>query len=781
MNTLDRNWELFCSKLEQVKHNNNSIVAICPSHNDKSPSLTASCNSEKILVKCQAGCSFDAVVSVLGMEQSQFFAPKEKLLSKKIVARYRYEDKEGNHAFDVVRFEPKNFRPQRPDGKWSLEGVERVPYRLPQMLEAIQVGKGIVLVEGEKDVEAATNIGLVATTFAGGAGKWHKEYSKWFQEAKVICLPDNDDAGRKGMHIIATEIVKVAKSVRWLELPDLPEKGDLSDWLNIPDNDKKVFEILVTNAPQWDPNYLHITLADLELGERLNILNGVNEIWLEPREISPELLPVDRLTSELLPSPLRDWLLDISHRMQVPLDFPTGACVVVMSSIIGTRLSICPKKKDPWQVVPNLWGGLIQKPSQLKSPPVKEVLRPMKELETEAFKKFEVDNIEYLKEARKFEMRQKILEKKLETALKKNNSSEISNVEIELEELESNPPKEPKLRRYQTQDTTIEKLQDMLRENPQGIFIFRDELNGFLMKMKKDGHDEDEDFHIEGWAGDGSFTLDRIGRGTVRSELICESIFGTIQPTRIIPHIRQTKSNTNNSGFIQRFQIMTYPDSENWEYIDKSPNIAASRRAFKCFKEIAQMDFRTLKGCIAEDNKMPYMRFSDDGQELFIAWLHDLQEKLSNPEISPIIREHFGKYRSLMPSLALQFHLIDIADGMSSGPVSLSAAQMAAAWCEYLESHARRIYGMAEDITERAAGILANRIQAGKLENNFSAREVQRKGWELLTEKEVVKGALQDLVEANWLREIILSSTSKGGPIKVEYEINPKITSDGTA
>jgi len=781
MNTLDRNWELFCSKLEQVKHNNNSIVAICPSHNDKSPSLTASCNSEKILVKCQAGCSFDAVVSALGMEQSQFFAPKEKLLSKKIVARYRYEDKEGNHAFDVVRFEPKNFRPQRPDGKWSLEGVERVPYRLPQMLEAIQVGKGIVLVEGEKDVEAATNIGLVATTFAGGAGKWHKEYSKWFQEAKVICLPDNDDAGRKGMHIIATEIVKVAKSVRWLELPDLPEKGDLSDWLNIPDNDKKVFEILVTNAPQWDPNYLHITLADPELGERLNILNSVDEIWLEPQEITPELLPVDKFNSELLPIPLREWLLDISHRMQVPLDFPSGACVVVMSSIIGTRLSICPKKKDPWQVVPNLWGGLIQKPSQLKSPPVKEVLRPMKELETEAFKKFDEDNFQYEKEFRVFEMKKRVCEERMKSALKKNKDTDFSVAENDLEKLESNPPKEPKLRRYQTQDTTIEKLQDMLSENPQGIFIFRDELNGFLMKMKKDGHDEDEDFHIEGWAGDGSFTLDRIGRGTVRSELICESIFGTIQPTRIIPHIRQTKSDTKNSGFIQRFQIMLFPDSENWEYIDKSQNSAAARRAFNCFKEIANMDFRSLKGCITEVNKIPYMRFSEDAQELFIAWLHELQEKLCNPENSPIIREHFGKYRSLMPSLALQFHLVDIADGMSSGPVSLSAAQMAAAWCEYLESHARRIYGMAEDITARAAGILADRIQAGKLENNFTAREVQRKGWELLSEKEVVKGALQDLVEANWLREIILSATSKGGPIKVEYEINPKITSDGTA
>jgi hypothetical protein len=147
------------------------------------------------------------------------------------------------------------------------------------------------------------------------------------------------------MHHIASEISKVAKSVRWLELPYIPEKGDLSDWLKITDNDKNAFEILVTNAPQWDPNFLSTSLADLEVGERLNILNSVDEIWLEPQEITPALLPVDKFNSELLPIPLREWLLDISHRMQVPLDFPSGACVVVMSSIIGTRLSICPKKK----------------------------------------------------------------------------------------------------------------------------------------------------------------------------------------------------------------------------------------------------------------------------------------------------------------------------------------------------------------------------------------------------------------------------------------------------
>jgi len=248
MNTLVDNWELFCSKLEQVKHNKKGIAALCPSHNDENPSLTASCNSEKILVKCQAGCSFDNIVSVLGMEQSQFFAPKETSIPKKIVARYRYEDREGNHAFDVVRFDPKDFRQCKPDGNWSLEGVERVPYHLPQLLEGTKEGKDILLLEGEKDCDNVEKIGLVATTFAGGAGKWREEYSKWFQEAKVICLPDNDSAGRKGMYFIASEIVKVAKSVRWLELPDIPAKGDLSDWLKIDGNNIEKFSSLVRQS-----------------------------------------------------------------------------------------------------------------------------------------------------------------------------------------------------------------------------------------------------------------------------------------------------------------------------------------------------------------------------------------------------------------------------------------------------------------------------------------------------------------------------------------------------
>ena len=176
MNTLLENWELFYSKLEQVKHNNNSIVALCPFHNDKNPSLSASYTDKKILVKCHTGCTFEQIISSLGMEKRQFSTPKEKTPPKKPVATYRYEDKYGGHVMDVVKFKPKDFRPRRPDGNYSLEGVERVPYRLPQMLAGIKDDKDIHILEGEKDCDNAEGLGLVATTFAGGAGKWREEY-----------------------------------------------------------------------------------------------------------------------------------------------------------------------------------------------------------------------------------------------------------------------------------------------------------------------------------------------------------------------------------------------------------------------------------------------------------------------------------------------------------------------------------------------------------------------------------------------------------------------------
>ena len=249
---LDKEWKIFCSKLQKVKPTSNGIEALCPAHDDKSPSLTASFTKDKILFKCQVGCSFESVVSALGMEENQFFAQEEKAQPKTIESTYRYEDKDGNHVMDVVRFKPKAFLPRRPDGKYSLEGIIRVPYRLPQMLEAVKDNKTILLVEGEKDCDNLAKLGLTATTFPGGAGKWREDYLQWFKGASIACLPDNDNPGKEGMHLLASKISPAASSILWLEIPGIPDKGDISDWLKDEDNDLKKFkEIAEKRATPW--------------------------------------------------------------------------------------------------------------------------------------------------------------------------------------------------------------------------------------------------------------------------------------------------------------------------------------------------------------------------------------------------------------------------------------------------------------------------------------------------------------------------------------------------
>jgi hypothetical protein len=152
----------------------------------------------------------------------------------RIVATYDYVDEAGEVLFQVVRYDPKTFRQRRPDGRgwsWSVKGVRQVPYRLPELLEAIADGKTVFVVEGEKDADALWRANLPATCNAGGAGKWSAAFAPLFAGADVVILPDNDDAGHAHRDAVAASLRGVAASVRSLELPGLPPKGDVSDFL----------------------------------------------------------------------------------------------------------------------------------------------------------------------------------------------------------------------------------------------------------------------------------------------------------------------------------------------------------------------------------------------------------------------------------------------------------------------------------------------------------------------------------------------------------------------
>ncbi len=173
-----------------------------------------------------------------------------------VVATYNYADEDGGLIFRVERLEPKGFRQSRPDGRggwvYNLEGVRRVPYRARELVRALANGSTIVIVEGEKDADRVAELGLAATTFAGGASGWREDYGEWFIDANVVVIPDNDAPGAKYAATIALSLAGMARSVRILELPNLPRKGDVSDWL---DAGGRAAELkrLIAESPAWEP------------------------------------------------------------------------------------------------------------------------------------------------------------------------------------------------------------------------------------------------------------------------------------------------------------------------------------------------------------------------------------------------------------------------------------------------------------------------------------------------------------------------------------------------
>jgi len=204
----------------------------CPAHTDSSPSLSiTSPEGGRVLVHCQAGCSQDTVVAAL---RERGLWPEAQRASGQPAVTYDYADEQGNLLFQVVRKPGKVFQQRRPDGKdgwiWNLEGVRRVPYRLPQLLAA-DPSQWVFVPEGERDVNNLSLLGLVATTNPGGAGKWREEFSPYFKGRKVAILPDNDTPGQAHAQDVARKLTGHAAETRLVNLPGLPPGGDVSDWL----------------------------------------------------------------------------------------------------------------------------------------------------------------------------------------------------------------------------------------------------------------------------------------------------------------------------------------------------------------------------------------------------------------------------------------------------------------------------------------------------------------------------------------------------------------------
>ena len=217
----------------------------CPVHEDRKASLSLAQGDAGAVLYCQAGCETSAILDVLKLGWADLFDEPRKAREqapRRVVAEYKYTDEDGELLFVKVRYEPKDFRVKRPDGRggwtYKLGGTRRVLYRLPDVLAAIRDRKTVFLVEGEKDADRLAGLGYTATCNFDGAAKagyrpkWRPEYGDMLREADVVIVRDRDEAGEGHARAAYADLKAKAASVRVVQAAVTSKGADLSDHLN---------------------------------------------------------------------------------------------------------------------------------------------------------------------------------------------------------------------------------------------------------------------------------------------------------------------------------------------------------------------------------------------------------------------------------------------------------------------------------------------------------------------------------------------------------------------
>lgn len=486
--------------------------------------------------------------------------------------------------------------------------------------------------------------------------------------------------------------------------------------------------------------------------------------WPDPAPLGDELLPVSPFDSELLPSSFRSLVEDISDRMQAPPDYAAAASVVALAGCVNRRAVIVPKCVDlSWRVVPNLWGAIVAPPGMMKSPILRAVTSPLTLIEEKWREEFESACGDFEIEREKTELRWQAWREVCKQSFKRGEQEPVQ---------PNRTLVAPTQRRLVLTDSTFERLHEILKENPAGVFVVRDELTGWLAGLDREGRNEERGFFLEAWNGDSPFTVDRIGRGSIYVPACCISLFGNIQPARLRSYLSDAiAGGPTDDGLFQRFQILVWPNPpRTWHLVDRPPSDLAIETAKRVYRVLAELP---------TDDPVR-MRFASDAQELFFAWFSDLEQRIRGDSgLAPFFVAHLAKYRSLMPTLAGLFELADRAatgEGLSKEiAISLEHTRQAAALCDYLEAHIRRVYACVISPETRSARELARHIKCADLPSRFTTRTAYLKGWTGLDTPERVRGALALLEEAGWVRHGELAQLPGGGRPSEIWVVSPRV------
>lgn len=226
--------EKILPRLDGIRRNGNSYMARCPAHDDGTASLSIGIGIDQpVVLHCHANCDSTDILNEIGLTWSDISEPRDETPNLDVwtpagpaVAVYDYRDETGKLLYQVCRTSTKDFRQRAPDPttasgyRWNLDGVPRILYRLPELIQAVSDGRVIYVCEGEKDVNTLVAKGLPATCNSGGAGKWRPEYATYFAESHVVICADKDEPGRLHARQVRDHLDGTAQSITIVEAAD---------------------------------------------------------------------------------------------------------------------------------------------------------------------------------------------------------------------------------------------------------------------------------------------------------------------------------------------------------------------------------------------------------------------------------------------------------------------------------------------------------------------------------------------------------------------------------
>jgi hypothetical protein len=391
----------------------------------------------------------------------------------------------------------------------------------------------------------------------------------------------------------------------------------------------------------------------------------------------------------VLPDVLERFAFDRGQAMGADVAGVAVSALAVCAAAIPDKIKLKVKRHDDWLESARIWVTIVGTPSTKKSPILATAVKPLRRIDTEM-------------------ARQNAAEKARYDKLPKE------------EKAQTDPPKQPRLL---LQDTTIEAAQEVLKDSPDGVLCFQDELSGWFGSMEKYSNAraaaKDKAFWLEGYNG-GPYSLHRIVRGSVFIENLSISLIGGIQPDLI----RDLAKGCADDGLLQRFlPVVLAPAVEGRD--EEASDVVSEYAAL--IRRLHEIDRPVLGGV-----NMPQGDFVlcfDDGAQAYRQELERKHLKLQSIEsINKKLASHIGKYDGIFGRLCVIWHCVEAPQGTLPPIISEKTARRVGAFVHgFLLPHALAFYagvlGLSSDHDSLAS--LAGYILAHRLEQ-VSNRDVQR-------------------------------------------------------